>query len=238
MFKLGEKVVINKNAINENMIGKKFTFGGYLKEPQSHGGKYQNIDCILIDEHKKLYYGCSDVVDKVLDYDTSFDGTYIKVNGHKTIAEIKLGSDSFVGVAKCSPEDKFSLGIGVNLAVNRAFDNYFDKLASCTKVKPPKDKLPINTRVTIEDAGCSYSPGSYYIDSAIKEGSLVPEFKKYHAGSHKYFDAYDSHAVPNVKFAVRGYAELLGNKVYFIQELGVGKHELFVYREDGIAVDQ
>ena len=238
MFKVGEKVVLNKKAVNKIMIGKEFKFGGYLKEPQYFGSDYQNVDCILINENNKLFYGCTDRIDKVVSYDESYDGTYIKVNGHETIASIKHGDDTYVGIAKCSPEDKFKLSTGIKLAMNRAYDKFLDKLAFQTKILPPKDKLSINTRVTIENAGKTYTPADSYILKAIEEGKINPIFKRFYQKECKYYAAYGSHAVPNAKFAVRGYVELYSNNVYFIQELDTDKHELFVIREDGIAVDQ
>lgn len=239
MFKVGDKVVINKKAINKYMVGKEFKFGGYLKEPQAFGADYRNVDCILIDDNGKLYYGCTERIDKVTQYDTSYDGTYIKVNGHETIVSVKHGDDTYVGIAKCSPEDKFNLDTGIRLAMNRAYDKLLDKIAFRTEVKPPKGKLPINTRVTIKSAGKTYTPARIYIDNAIKDGSLSKYFIKFLDNDNcKYYTAYGSKAVPNVKFAVRGYTELFGNNVYFIQELDTDKHELFVIREDGIAIDQ
>ncbi len=238
MFKVGDKVVVNSKAVNKELVGQEFTFGGYLREPQAHGSDYPNIDCILVDENDKLYYSCSDRFDKILSYDISFDGTNILVDGHKTIVKVCHGGNSYMGIAKCSPEDKFDLTTGINLAMARAYDKFLANKAARTKVKPPKGKIAINTVVTIRNAGSGYSHGNAYIIKAIKEGSLEPGFDKFNKDVSNYYGAYGSHPVPNEKFAVRGYTELYGNKVYFIQKLDSNKHELYTFREDGIAVDQ
>lgn len=84
------------------------------------------------------------------------------IRGNKTI--IKL-SDGKVGIAKCNPEDEFSVIVGATVALARAFGktaNVVDGLDDLVAFK--KGKFKVGDKVRVVNGGCQYAMYDAWFD--------------------------------------------------------------------------
>ena len=238
MFKIGEKVIVNNKAENKKLIGNAFIFLGYLRDSRKIGNI--NVDCIVGSPGGSLFFSSSEKLDKSYDY--SYNGTTVKVEKNIVIVKLVKDGKEYIGIAKCSPEDKFDLRTGFDIALARCENQFFNEIALKIDGEYPKRAIPINTIVKITNAGETYCGGdeyNVYLKDAISKGTINKEFEKYYTknGKEKYYRMFGSrHPVENVRFIVRGVSTLYNKRVYMIQELDTKEHEITVIDEEGIDI--
>lgn len=241
MFKIGEKVILNNKAKNKSLIGSELCFVGYMQDSCKIGN--DDIDCIVSDISGTLFLSNSEKLDKTYNYNHPYDKTTVKVDKNITIVKLVINGKEYVGIAKCSPEDKFDFRVGFDVALARCEDQMLNEMALKISGKYPENAIPINTIVKIVAAGKTYPGGDNcnpYLDYAILKGTINRKFAKYYTSvsKDKYYKMAGSHSVDNVKFVVRGVSTLYNHYTYIIQEVDTKEHGITVIDEEGIKIDK
>lgn len=111
-FKVGDRVKANeKSDKTYSCTNQRNKFTGEVVRVRSD----EKVDI----RHDRSSYVWSDLDSDCFDLIESTPEIHITVEGNKTVAVYKNGTETKEAVAKCSPEDTFDFGIGAKLALER-----------------------------------------------------------------------------------------------------------------------
>lgn len=109
-YKVGDKVRVRKDLV----VGKEYGDNVFIADMKKYSGKIMTVGGITVTgdytfkEDANIWYWSDEMLE-------DRDKIEIIVDGNKTIAK----KDGKVGIAKCSPEDKFDIFTGAKLAIDR-----------------------------------------------------------------------------------------------------------------------